>query len=213
MARVAHASIRRRCRRTTAAGGSVRGQAFSASYNHDTRNWRWRGYVDALSPTFRADSGFIPQVEKRSYRPVVERIFVGSAGQWFNEIGGGPGCDRTTDWDHERASWGCDFQINYSGPMQLGLFYNAAPNSDYYRGETHNNFRHQFGVDIRPSGMFSLYLNVDDRRRGRFCQRAQGDQVRLVCGGPTTCSDGSKAASTTRSSRSTSRADGCLPLA
>ena len=30
------------------------------------------------------------------------------------------GCDRTTDWHHERASWGCDFQIYYSGPMQFG---------------------------------------------------------------------------------------------
>jgi hypothetical protein len=104
------------------------GQAFSASYDHGTRNWRWRGSLDGWSPTFRADAGFIPQVETRRYQAGIDRIFVGSATRWFSEMTLTASCDRTTDWHHGRASWGCDFPIEYKGPLQLGLFYNAAPN-------------------------------------------------------------------------------------
>jgi len=163
--------------------GPFRGQAFSASYDHGTRNWRWRGYLDGSSPTFRADAGFIPQVETRRYQAGVDRIFVGSANRWFNEVTVSASCDRTTDWDHGRASWGCDFPINYNGPLQLGLYYNAAPNSEYYRGQTHDNFRHQFGADIRPSGAFSLYANATVGGAVDFANARKADQVRMSLGG------------------------------
>jgi hypothetical protein len=159
------------------------GHAFSVNYNHDTRNWRWRGYLDGLSPTFRADSGFIPQVEKRTYTAGLERIVVGGAGRWFNEIGGGPACDRTTDWHSDRESWGCDFQIYYNGPRQFEAYYNAAPNSEYYRGETHNNFRHQYGAEIRPSGAFSLYFNATVGGAVDFANARKADQDRFGFGG------------------------------
>jgi Carbohydrate family 9 binding domain-like/Domain of unknown function (DUF5916) len=159
------------------------GQAFSASYNHGTRNWRWRGFVEGVSPAFRADAGFIPQIETRFYQAGIDRIFVGSADRWFNEVTVSPSCDRTTDWQGGRASWGCDFPIDYRGPLQLGLFYNAAPNSEYYRGETYNNFRHQFGADIRPSGAFSLYINATVGGAVDFANARKAEQVRMFWGG------------------------------
>jgi hypothetical protein len=161
----------------------VTGHAFSATYNHGTRTWRWRAAANGLSPTFRADAGFVPQVDERFYQAGLDRIFVGGEDRWFNEITASASCDRTTDWRGARASWGCDFPIYYSGPWQLGLSYNAAPNREYYRGQTYENFRHQFGVDIRPSGAFSLYLNATIGGAVDFANEREGEQTRLFAGG------------------------------
>jgi hypothetical protein len=168
---------------TAQPSGPFNGHAYSVGYNHGTRNWRWRGYLDGLSPTFRSDAGFIPQVEKRSYSAALERIVVGDSSRWFNELWFSPGCDRTADWRHDRASWGCDFQIRYSGPLQFGVYYNAAPNSEYYRGQTHSNFRQQIAVDVRPSGAFSLYASTAAGGAVDFANARKADQVLVDLGG------------------------------
>jgi hypothetical protein len=145
------------------------------------RDIRGAGFGDRSSPAWirklvvrrsrsaaGADAGFIPQVEKRGYCAGIDRIFVGGADQWFNEVTLSASCDRTTDWH---------------GPMQLEVYYNPAPNSEYYLGETYDNFRQQFGADIRPSGMFSLYYNSTVGGAVDFANARKADQVRLSSGG------------------------------
>jgi hypothetical protein len=156
------------------------GQAIVTNYAHRTRNWFWNGQGFGIAPGFRADSGFLPQAEMRGYAAGVGRIFLGRS--WFNELTLSTGCDRATDWRNARASWGCDNSIDYNGPKQFEINYNAAPNYNYYRGQTFSNFRHNLDVSIRPSGAVSLFLdssygyNVDfaNARRARATRYTAG---------------------------------------
>jgi hypothetical protein len=67
--------------------------------------------------------------------------------------------------------------------LQIGAFYNAAPNSEYFRGETYDNFRQNFGADIRTSGAVSLYVNATVGGAVDFANARKADQVRLAAGG------------------------------
>ena len=163
--------------------GAFDGHAFSLSYSHNTREWDWNARVNGASPGFRADSGFVPQVENRGYGMFASRTFLGSSDRWFNELGIGGGCDRTTDWNGARVSWGCDIPFWYSGPMQLSLSYNPAPNSEYFRGATYSNFRHNISASIRPSGAFSINMNATPGGTIDFANARKAEQMTLNLGG------------------------------
>ena len=111
--------------------------------------------------------------------PGLGRIFVGGSGRRFDEISLFTGWIGRQDWSGVRASWGCDNEVSYTGPRQMTLIYNAAPNFDYYRGVTYNDFRHNIDASIRPNGVFTLFLdssfghtvdftNVRHARRARY---------------------------------------------
>jgi cellulose/xylan binding protein with CBM9 domain/uncharacterized protein DUF5916 len=159
------------------------GQAYAFNYNHGSRHWQWGAQSNGASPEFRADSGFVPQVDIRVYRGNAGYTFLGSTDKWFNEIFIGGGADRTEDWHGERASWGCDFPIEYSGRWQMSVEYNPACNYEYYLGQRYTNFRHNFSWSIRPSGLFSLYFSSGIGGTIDFDNARKADQVRLSTGG------------------------------
>ena len=159
------------------------GHAYTFNYNHGTRNWNWGAQSSGNSPEFRADSGFVPQVDLRVYRGNVGYTFLGSTSRWFNQIFIGAGADRSEDWNGDRASWGCDVPIEYSGRWQMSISYNPACNWEYYLGERYRNFRQNFFWSIRPSGMFSLYFNSTTGGTIDFANARKADQVRIGAGG------------------------------
>jgi hypothetical protein len=163
--------------------GAFRGQSFLLDYRHGTRTWEWQARMAALSPAFRADAGFVPQVDTRLYSYFFGRTFLGDATRWFNELFVGHGCDRTTDWDNGRVSWGCDIPFNYSGPMQSSINYNVAYNSEYFQGVTYTNIRHPMGASIRPSGSFSLRVNFTPGGAIDFVNARRGEQRNLTVSG------------------------------
>ena len=81
------------------------GQAFAFNYCHGSRHWQWDAQSNDASPEFRADSGFVPQVDIRVYGGNAGYTFLGSTDKSFNEIFIGGRADRTQDWHGERASW------------------------------------------------------------------------------------------------------------
>ncbi|MGE0446063.1 MAG: DUF5916 domain-containing protein [Vicinamibacterales bacterium] len=164
------------------AQGSIGGQAFFGEYTRDSRNWEWNAAVLGASPGFRADSGFMPQVSFRQMDVGIDRKLVGAADRWFNEITLGFGCDRTTDWDGGRTSWGCDTSLDYSGPWQLEASYNPAPNSEYFDGRTYSNFRHNINVSVRPSGALAPYVSIVKGGTIDFANSRQAQQLRLTAG-------------------------------
>jgi hypothetical protein len=163
--------------------GAFGGQGASVGYEHGTRQWYWEAQTSFASPGFRADAGFVPQVETRTYNAFVERTFLGDAGRWFNELTTGAGCDRVTDWNHDRASWGCDATFGYNGPLQSTFNYNLAFNREYFQGPTYTNTRHIIRASIRPSGLFSLNMNVTPGGAIDFVNAREAEQLNLNVGG------------------------------
>ena len=186
------------------------GHAYTFNYNHGTRNWNWGAQSSGNSPEFRADSGFVPQVDLRVYRGNVGYTFLGSTTRWFNQIFIGAGADRSEDWNGDRASWGCDVPIEYSGRWQMSVSYNARLQLGVLsRRAVHAISARTFSG---ASGRQACFRCTSTRRRAaRSTSRTRGRPTRCASARAdrSTCSSASKARSTTHGSRSTSPTAAC----
>jgi hypothetical protein len=162
---------------------AVRGASYAVRYNHQDERWSWRLNTTGISPEFRADSGFMPQVGARFYSAGASRAFFGGTDRWFNQIVIGAGADRTEDWQGSRASWGCDLPIEYLGRLQMSFNYTPACNREYYQGRTYDNFRHNIGWSIRPSGTYSFGVNATLGGAVDFANARKADQTRIDVNG------------------------------
>jgi hypothetical protein len=160
--------------------GAFGGHAYSVNVNRNTRNWFFGARTDGYSPGFRADSGFITQTDRRAFGANGGRVFNGGADTWYSRIEVGVGGDRSSDYAGERSQWGLDFSLNYAGPWQSEVYYTAAPNHEYFAGLEFDNFRHNFGASIRPTGDFSAGVNATVGGTIDFGGARKAEQVRVT---------------------------------
>ncbi|ANM30148.1 hypothetical protein ABI59_12050 [Acidobacteria bacterium Mor1] len=140
--------------------GSFSDRAMLISYRHSVRDWSARAnYVD-YGENFRADLGFIPQVNFR------QAVFGGDYTFWqddedskivFYRVGG--------DWDQaedqqgrliERESEGW---FQFSGPLQSFFFFGGGERERVYNTVSFDQSFVSAFYEIRPTG--DLYVNVD----------------------------------------------------
>ena len=159
--------------------GAFDGYGYALGYNHGARNWQWFGNLGALSPEFRADSGFEPRVDTRTASAGGGRVVWGRPGQWFTRLELFASVDRTTDHQGRLTDRGFDFPITYFGPRQTVVSYNPAPNLEFFAGTTYQNFRHNFSFEIRPSGRLFFALSGTVGRTIDFANARQADLFRL----------------------------------
>ncbi len=160
-----------------------RGGAYAVRYSHNAQHWQWGLNTTGISPEFRADSGFMPQVGARFYSANLARVFIGGANRWFNEIVIGVSGDRTEDWQGDRVSWGCDVPLQYAGRWQMTLAYTPACNREYFAGRTYDNFRHNLEWSIRPSGAFSVRASMAAGGAVDYANARKADQTRVDVAG------------------------------
>jgi hypothetical protein len=156
------------------------GYAYALGVNRNLRNWNFNASARGFSPDFRADSGFVTQADLRVMAANAARVFIGGASRWYSRIEVGVGADRSSDFSGDRAQWGLDFPFVYGGPMQSEIFYNPSPNREYFAGREFDNFRHNFGASIRPTGDFAAGINGSIGGAIDFAAARPADQVRLT---------------------------------
>ncbi|MHC4925680.1 MAG: hypothetical protein ACYTG4_16660, partial [Planctomycetota bacterium] len=131
--------------------GSLSGQATMIQANYESRGWRWQGMARDLDPTFRADAGFVPQVDVREVNVWAQRLFWGGQHTWFSRINLTSGF-----WTHwrsdglrtERVWWG---NVLYMGPGMLRVFADYQRRAEYFEGSTYDLDRYRVEVNAAPS--------------------------------------------------------------
>ena len=138
--------------------GTFKGSALQFIYFHETRNWwAWMWYQD-LARGFRADTGFVPRVDTRTFNPGVGRAFWGQPGNWYSRINVELEAIRTTDHtglltDESVVLWG-----TYEGPLQSFARLGLIQGKEYYDGTTYDLTWGRLDFNIRPSGSFTFSL-------------------------------------------------------
>jgi hypothetical protein len=161
-------------------GAAFTGHAYAFNANRNTQNWFFRAGARGYSPQFRADTGFVTQTDLRTMNANAARVFTGGAGQWFSRIEAGVGMDRSSDFTGDRVQWGIDVPLVYAGPGQSEVFYSLSPNREYFEGREFDNFRHNFGAGIRPTGDFAIGITGTIGGAIDFGGARKADQVRLT---------------------------------
>jgi len=103
------------------AEGDFTGHALSARYSHYARmGGIWAFYRD-LGADFRADLGFVPQVDIRAPEIGAERIWWGDPNDRFSRIAVSGNWDQTTDQAGNLIERETEAYLNLSGPKQSFL--------------------------------------------------------------------------------------------
>lgn len=132
------------------------GDAFNFIASYDTRNWESRFIFENRSSGFRADAGFVPQVDYRRYRFYIERVFWGKENSWHSNIGwnaGGFNRSSTSGTLDLTGFWTSAF-IN--GPLQLNYWINPDIVWQQFEGKTFKLIRLWTGFDIQPLGSLGI---------------------------------------------------------
>jgi hypothetical protein len=154
--------------------GSFDGDAAHIGYNYDSRNWF--GYVrhQDYSSDFRADSGFIPQVDTNRQIIGLGRIWHGEEDDWYSSIRLNGDWDITHDDDGRLLEREVEFEASVQGPMQsyfeIGGFTRDLLFDDILFKESkirlYGQFQPRGGVRIGLSTRIGDQVDFDNSRLG-----------------------------------------------
>ena len=155
--------------------GDFDGQSYLLSYVHDSRNLAgWVRYED-VGEGFRADMGFMPQVDFREAVAGLEHHWWGESGDWYNRLSAGGEYSHSEDQSGQLLSEEYDVWGVFQGPLQTFVWLDVGTRNEYWDGELFDLkfIRNWFAV--RPNGilrleMFSKFgdqIDFDNTRPGR----------------------------------------------
>ncbi|HET9229214.1 MAG TPA: DUF5916 domain-containing protein, partial [Thermoanaerobaculia bacterium] len=145
-------------------GDTLEDDALYLSFDHSSRNWYGYARYDDVGDLFRADMGFMPQVDYTFMIAGGDRIWHGDQGDWWTRasVGG--------DWDERKDQAGnllereVEVRGNFNGPMQSYVELVAGQRKRAFNGVTFDeDFASSYG-EVQPSGSFrfNLYVRTGD---------------------------------------------------
>ncbi|MCI0344740.1 MAG: carbohydrate binding family 9 domain-containing protein, partial [Chloroflexi bacterium] len=160
--------------------GSFDGLAAHLLYSHATRNWTILGELSNLDEDFRADSGFIPQVDLRKAGLEIDRTFWGSETSWYSRFLVAVNLVHSETQEGELFEDSVNLDFIYDGPRQTRAWLGIRPNRERFDGVTYEDLRSDLRLSIRPSGDFFAELFLRGGEIIDFVNSRQSEFFRVV---------------------------------
>jgi len=138
--------------------GSFDDGALYLSYNHDSRDWRLAATYQDIGDGFRADLGFLPQVDQRYGKALVERTWWAPPGARWLRFSGGVDTVHIDDQRGEPLERLDELWVIWRGRRESRIFVQAANRERTFSGIRFRERYVEGQAGIRPSG--SLELNL-----------------------------------------------------
>jgi hypothetical protein len=159
--------------------GEFGDRALLASYEHLSRRWRWSARYEDVGRDFRADLGFVPQVDYRYDKELIERHWWAPESSWWTHFQLGIDTARTETQSGDQLERLDEIWFVLEGARQLELFVQAG---DWTRGFGGRRFPGSFvegRLQLQPTGTLALevygqvgdeidYANVRPARQQRL---------------------------------------------
>jgi len=160
--------------------GTFDGHAADVLYRHATSRLEVYGRYAGVSPDFRADVGFVPQVGYRFYDAGVLPIWRhDDPGHWYTFLKGWVGWEYTEDWEGDMLRSAPGAFLEYRGPHQLSVFANVYWGRQTYRGVEYDDRVARLSVDFQPTRDIELGVDLDAGDGIDFAGERGGDRRRL----------------------------------
>ena len=117
-----------------------------------TREWDVGTTLWAYTPDFRADAGFVPQVDFRNAGLWIGRTFWGDPGAPFTSLQLRGGGWHTGEWAGGLLNEGLWANVVYGGPWQSRAWLNPVFSRERFAGRTFELRRLWAGFSVRPLG-------------------------------------------------------------
>jgi hypothetical protein len=165
--------------RLAQSAGRLEDDALWLSYTHSSRNWYAYAEYQDVGEHFRADMGFMPQVDYTFKLAGVEHVWHGEEGQWWTraELGG--------DWDEREDQSGqllereVEVWVNLNGPRQSYFEVDVGQRERVFNLVPFDETFANVYMEAQPSG--DLYLSLFTRLGDQvdFANTRAGEIVQL----------------------------------
>jgi len=157
--------------------GRFGGNAARLELTHATRSWGARGHVEHLSSGFRADAGFVNQVDVNRANMWLRRTFWGDE-TWYTRIDLNGGFWHTETSARSLLDQGMWMSSSIGGPAQSNLWVNPNLRREQFEGVTYTFPQLWFGGGVEPAGAvdFNVFGNAGqsvDYANGRLADQIQ----------------------------------------
>ncbi|MDW3192382.1 MAG: DUF5916 domain-containing protein [Cytophagales bacterium] len=157
------------------------GNSYNLTSRFDTRNWNAQYTFEYRDPGFRADAGFVPQVDFVHHRFWVERVFWPDNKGPIVNFGGNTGGFRRTSTDGLLESGGMWVSGFINGPLQTNFWVNPDVIWQQFQGSNYTLRRLWFGFDTQPLGNLGIngWINLGPAVDFANNRKADNTQFRI----------------------------------
>jgi len=127
-------------------------------YSHNGRSLNLRAGYFGFSPGFRADLGFIPQVDYKKWVVGAGYTFWGGKDSVFSSVNLYSDFDRTTRFNGSLLESEWEARITVEGPWQSFFFWDSGTRKRVYQGRSFLQWFNHFFLRANPSGTFNFYF-------------------------------------------------------
>ena len=159
--------------------GNILGTALDTYFIHSTRNFGFYAGYQQISPNFRADLGYLPQVGYRNINGGFGYAWLRNPGSWYTLLNIGGTYEYEADYDNQLIYKTFKANFNYNGPAQsyLSLVCNLGKRS--YMGTIFDNNQYFVSFSMQPTGSFYLALEGAFGDQIDFINARSGKRIRI----------------------------------
>lgn len=128
------------------------GDAASLQLQYSTRDWFGTFRIRSLTEGFRADAGFVPQVDLRSWSLWGHHWLWSDGASWYNNFKLSAGWWHFTNLEGRLNQKGFWAKVAYQGPLQSQLGVSPSLKTEHLGGAEHQFLRWFFDGQIQPHG-------------------------------------------------------------
>ncbi|KAB2965386.1 MAG: carbohydrate binding family 9 domain-containing protein, partial [Thermoanaerobaculia bacterium] len=154
-------------------------EAWLVSYEHLSRRWRWSARYEDVGRGFRADLGFLPQVDRRYGKALVERHWWAAKPAWWTHLQAGIDSATSERQDGELLERLDEVWFVLEGVRELELFVQAADRTRTFAGERFEESFVESRVELRVSSAVALEMYGQFGDEIDFANVRPGRQQRL----------------------------------
>ncbi|MBD3412819.1 MAG: hypothetical protein GF421_00100 [Candidatus Aminicenantes bacterium] len=140
--------------------GELYGYAANVEISRQKKNYMVFGSYKDFSPEFRADLGFIPQVDFRNFEFGGGYQYTATENSFFSQINAAANYDQTNDHQGHLLEKELETQIFLSGPMQSNLSTVVGVRKKVYKQEPFSQFFNHIFFSIQPTGTLQYKVAV-----------------------------------------------------
>jgi hypothetical protein len=155
------------------------GDAFLVNYDYGSRNWFAFANLRSFDPEFRADSGFISQVDFENRAAGFGRIWHGDGSRWWNRLQTRVITGSNHRLDGQLIARFREANFNVQGPLQWFAQTGYGKREQYHDGRLYDMQSVTLYTQIRPLSGLSLLLFARKGDQIDFVNSRLGRETRL----------------------------------
>jgi hypothetical protein len=159
--------------------GAFTGEAAFLGYDYDSRNWFAYARHQHRTRGFRADSGFIPQVDINQQVVGLGRIWHGDADNWYSQLKLKGDWDINHDDDGQLLEREVEAYFSFQGPMQSFVEVGGLTRDRLFDGIMFKEERISAFGEFQPRGGLEIGVWTSVGTQVDFANSRLGDQVQL----------------------------------